>query len=92
MSNKFAYFKDLYENHREFALLQWLYAIIAFLGLLIAGTIALMNQSLGISVLIVPAIFAIAFVANLVAWSLLNTVLRSVFPEEDATNTSKKSK
>lgn len=73
------YFKNLYVNHREYALLQWLYAIIALLGLFISGIVALMNQTLGISILIVPGIFSIAFVANLVAWSLLNTVLKSLF-------------
>lgn len=76
------YFKNLYENHREFALLQWLYAIIAVLGLFVCGIIALMNQNLGISMLIVPGIFGVAFVANLVAWSLLNTVLKSFFTDE----------
>ncbi|MBQ9019979.1 hypothetical protein IJ096_01510 [Candidatus Saccharibacteria bacterium] len=79
MDKKMGYFKNLYVNHREYALLQWLYAIIALLGLFISGIVALMNQTLGISILIVPGIFSIAFVANLVAWSLLNTVLKSLF-------------
>ena len=79
MDKKLGYFKDLYQNHREYTLLQWLYAIIAVLGVIIAGLVALMNQTLGISILIVPGIFGVAFLANLVAWSLLNTVLKSVF-------------
>lgn len=79
MDKKMGYFKNLYVNHREYVLLQWLYAIIALLGLFISGIVALMNQTLGISILIVPGIFSIAFVANLVAWSLLNTVLKSLF-------------
>lgn len=82
MNSKLSYFKNLYNNHRELTLLQWLYALIAIIGVFVAGIIALMNQSLGISILIVPGVFAIAFIANLVAWSLLNTVLKSLFIEE----------
>ena len=82
MNKKLGYFKDLYQKHREYTLLQWLYAIVAILSLVICGIIALMNQTLGISLLIIPLTFGVAFATNLVIWSLLSTVLRSFFEKD----------
>lgn len=79
MDKKLGYFKDLYKNHREYALLQWLYAAVAAVSLCICGLVALLNQSLGISLLIVPLVSGVAFATNLVVWSLLNTVLKTLF-------------
>ena len=74
MDKKLAYFKDLYKNNREFALLEWLYIGITVVFIFIAGLIALLNQSLGVGLLIIPLISFTAFAMNLICWSLINTI------------------
>ncbi len=68
------YFKDLYDNNREFALLEWLYLAITAVFIFFAGLTALLNQSFGVGILIIPLVSFTTFAMNLVCWSLIKTI------------------
>lgn len=74
MEKKLGYFKDLYQKGQKFELLEWLYLGITILFVFIAGMIALLNQSFGVGLLVIPLISFVAFLANYVSWSLINTI------------------
>ena len=65
------YFTNLYKSGQYLALLNWVYGLIAVVALVLSGITALINQPLGNSLLIIPAVFSIALAANVVAWSLI---------------------
>ena len=67
------YFKNLYKEHKQFALIEWAYAILTIITLLVVGLVNLINASVGAALLIVPLVCFIAFAMNLVAWSLIKT-------------------
>ena len=48
------YLKQLYKEQRELTILEVTYLIIAVLSFLVAAVIALLNQSLGVALLIIP--------------------------------------
>lgn len=53
--------------------LQHTYAALAILTLVAAGVVGLINYSLGQSILFVSIILALMFIANAVAWALLQS-------------------
>lgn len=53
--------------------LQHAYIIVAVVLLVVAGVIGLMNRELGQNILVVAIISAAMFLANAVAWSLLQS-------------------
>ena len=75
------YVINLYKEKREMALLQAFFAVLAAISFIISGIIALFNQALGLGTLIVPLVFLIAFLMNIVAWSLIKN-LASVLSEK----------
>ena len=65
----------MYENKREFTILQWIYMAIALVSLVFAGLMALINQSFGIGLLVVPLVAIVAFCMNTITWALVRLVL-----------------
>ena len=75
--NILRYFIDLYRKNRQLTLLSWVYGIIAVIFVFIAGIFALINQSVGVAILIVPLIAICALSANVVVWALVHLMLDS---------------
>ena len=69
------YFVDLYKRDKQITLLTWCYSVIAVVFLLVAGMIALINQPLGVAILIVPLIAIIALCMNIVFWALIHLAI-----------------
>ena len=65
----------LYKERRELTLLEIAYFTLSVISFIIAGTVALFNQSLGVSILIVPLFALVAGVVNIVAWSLVKLLI-----------------
>lgn len=72
---------ELFKAEKKLELLQYAYAIIFVLVTLIAGLIALVKQSVGVSFLIIPLICLISFSMNLVTWSIVKTAIEHFYPE-----------
>lgn len=68
----------LYKERRELTLLEIAYFALSVISFIVAGTIALFNQALGISILIVPLFALIAGVVNIVAWSLVKLLVEGL--------------
>lgn len=69
------YFKQLYKEQRELTILEVTYLIIAVLSFLVAAVIALLNQSLGVALLIIPFVSFLALSANMIVWALVRMFL-----------------
>ena len=80
------YLKQLYKEKRELTILEVTYLIIAIISFLMAAVIALLNQSLGVALLIIPFVSFLALSANMIVWALVRMLL-----EESAKNDYKKS-
>ena len=78
---------NLYENKREFTILQGAYLTIAILSLVFAGLVALINQSYGVSLLVVSLVAIIPFCTNVIAWALISLALGAM--SEKRANRSK---
>lgn len=74
----------LYKERRELTLLEITYFALSVITFAVAGIIALFNQSLGVSILIVPLIALIAGVVNIVAWSVVKLVIESLINRKNA--------
>lgn len=89
-------FTELFKAEKKLELLQYAYAIIFILVTLVAGLIALIKQSVGVSFLIIPLICLISFSMNLVTWSIVKTAIEHFYPEttkkEEKESKPKKSK
>ena len=81
------YLKQLYKEQRELTVLEVTYLIIAVLSFLVAAVIALLNQSLGVALLIIPFVSFLALSANIIVWALVRMLL-----DESTKNDHKKSK
>ena len=81
------YLKQLYNEQRELTILEVTYLIIAVLSFLVAAVIALLNQSLGVALLIIPFVSFLALSANIIVWALVRMLL-----DESTKNDHKKSK
>ena len=87
------YIVKLYKEGRELALVELAYFVITLLAFAIAGIVALFNQSLGVSILVVPLVSLIACVMNVVAWALVKLVaeqLANIKQAKKAEKTTKK--
>lgn len=80
------YLKQLYKEQRELTILEVTYLIIAVLSFLVAAVIALLNQSLGVALLIIPFVSFLALSANMIVWALVRMLL-----DESTKNDYKKS-
>lgn len=69
------YLKQLYKEQRELTILEVTYLIIAVLSFLVAAVIALLNQSLGVALLIIPFVSFLALSANMIVWALVRMLL-----------------
>ena len=69
-----SYLKQLYKEKRELTILEITYLIIAGISFLVS-VIALLNQALGVGLLIIPFIAFLAFSANLIVWALVKMLL-----------------
>lgn len=65
----------LYKEGQKLTLLEIAYFAITILAFGVAGIVALFNQSLGVSILIIPLITLIAGVMNIIAWSLVKLII-----------------
>ena len=59
----------------ERAKLQHAYIVIAVALLIVAGVVGLLNRELGQNILVISIISAAMFLANAIAWSLLQSAL-----------------
>lgn len=82
----------LYEGGRELTLLEIAYFVLAIVSFVIAGIVALFNQSLGVSMLIVPLFALIAGVVNIVAWSIVKILLEGLVNKKGKSKTAKSTK
>jgi len=76
------HFSKLYEAKRELALLEWAYLMIVIGSVFVAGMVALFNQPLGVTILIVPLVAFIAMSVNIVAWALIKLAADTVLPKK----------
>lgn len=79
----------LYKNHRELLLVEVTYLIITLVAFVVAGVIALFNQSFGVASLIVPLMSLIAFVVNVVVWAIVKFMLDGLVSWHDQKNAKK---
>lgn len=82
----------LYKDRRELTLLEITYFALSIISFVVAGTISLFNQSLGVSILIVPLIALVAGVVNIVAWSLVKLLIESLANRKEDGKAAKASK
>lgn len=75
--NILRYFIDLYRKNRQLTLISWVYGIIAVVFVFVAGVFALINQSVGVAILIVPLVAICALSTNVVVWALVHLMLDS---------------
>ncbi len=75
MKSVLDYFIDLYKDNKQIVLLSWCYSLIAIVFVVISGIIALINQPLGVSILIVPLVSVIALSMNVVFWALIHLAI-----------------
>ncbi len=73
--NILRYYINLYRKNRQLTLISWVYGIIAVVFVFVAGIFALINQSVGVAILIVPLIAICALSANVVVWALVHLML-----------------
>ena len=86
------YIVKLYREGRELALVELAYFVITLLAFVVAGAVALFNQSLGVSVLVVPLVSLIACVMNVVAWALVKLVAEQLANIKQAKKAEKATK
>ena len=82
----------LYKDRRDLTLLEIAYFALSVFSFIVAGTISLFNQSLGVSILIVPLIALVAGVVNIVAWSLVKILIEGLANKKDDGKAAKASK
>ncbi len=58
----------------ELVKLQYVYAVVALVSLVVAGIVTLLNREAGAFVLQITTVATVAFFANLVVWSIINTL------------------
>ena len=70
-------FTKMYREKRQVSLLTWTYVVISVVVIIVAGLIALINQSVGVAVLIIPLVAIAAMCANIMVWSLIRFILET---------------
>ena len=74
----------LYKEGKELTLLEIAYFAITIVSFGVAGLIALFNQSLGVSVLIIPLVALVAGIMNIVAWALVKLILDHLIAKRES--------
>ena len=69
------HFSRLYREKNQLALIAWAYGTISVVAVILAGLIALIDQAVGKSLLIIPLISAGAFCANVIMWAIIRLIL-----------------
>jgi hypothetical protein len=77
MKSVIDYFVDLYKENKQIVLLSYCYAAIAVVFTIVAGLFALINQPLGVSLLVIPLVAVIALCMNVVFWALVHLAIDS---------------
>lgn len=77
-------FSKMYREKKQLSLLTWAYAIISIAVVIAAGLIALINQSVGVAILIIPLVAIAAMCANVIMWSLIRFLLQTYETKEKA--------
>ena len=62
MKTVFDYLMKLYRERKQITLLSWFYGTVAVVFVFFAGLCALVNQSFGVAILIVPLVAMVAVV------------------------------
>lgn len=81
---------DIYHKKGQVALLSYTYSAIALVSVVFAGFCALVNQSFGVAVLIVPLVSIIALCMNVVVWALVRFGIQSYEEKKKQIETDKK--
>lgn len=81
---------DIYHKKGQVALLSYTYSAIALLGLIFAGFCALVNQSFGVAVLIIPLVSVTALCMNVVVWALVRFGIQSYEEKKQQNEANKK--
>lgn len=71
MKAVFEYLKKLYLERKQISLLSCFYGVVAVAFVFIAGLCALVNQSFGVALLIIPLVALVALCANVTVWALI---------------------
>ncbi|MBO4854905.1 hypothetical protein J6X15_02140 [Candidatus Saccharibacteria bacterium] len=77
-------FSKMYREKDQVGLLTWAYVIISVAVVIVAGLIALINQSVGVAILIIPLVAVAAMCANVMVWSLIRFILQTHETKEKA--------
>ncbi len=80
----------LYKDRRELTLLEITYFALSVVSFAIAGILALFNQALGLSVLVVPLVAFIAGLMNIVAWAVVRLIIEGLINREKPDKNTKK--
>ncbi|MBR3163886.1 hypothetical protein IKF15_01090 [Candidatus Saccharibacteria bacterium] len=83
-----SYFLSLYKQKSQVILLAWAYSIITVISVLVAGLVALINQSAGVAVLIIPLIAVVALCVNVVVWAMIRFIIDSATRRIEAERTN----
>ncbi len=81
---------DIYHKKGQVALLSYTYGAITLVSVVFAGFCALVNQSFGVAVLIVPLVSIIALCMNVVVWALVRFGIQSYEEKKKQIETDKK--
>ncbi len=82
----------LYKDGKELTLLEITYFALSVVSFAVAGVLALFNQSLGLSVLIVPLIAFVAGLMNIVAWAVVRLIIESLINNQEIAKSEKAKK
>lgn len=83
------YLRRLYQQKRELMILEFSYALVALVTFLVSAVIALLNQPLGISLLIVPLTSLLALVVNFIIWASVRVLIEEATRSQTASETKK---
>ena len=84
------YFSKLYKERRELAMLEWIYLGMVIVSVVVAGICALVDQSVGVGLLIIPLVAFIAMSMNVVAWALIKLAADTILKRPGSRKTAKK--
>lgn len=90
MKTVFDYLMKLYRERKQITLLSWFYGTVAVVFVFFAGLCALVNQSFGVAILIVPLVAMVALCANVTVWALVKLAISHI--EELSQEETKKEK
>lgn len=74
---------ELFRAGKKLELLEYAYVVLFIIVTLVAGLIALINQAVGVSILIIPLICLVSWAMNIVAWSIVKTAMEHFYPDEE---------